>query len=714
MLGKEHAKWLGVPILACLCASQAYGQQAGSATGADGGGRTSANGQSTSAALKEVVVTATKRTENIQKVAAAVTAVTGANLASSGVTDPTMLAQAVPSLVSGAKGGVDGLVFLRGVGQTVGANNAQDGVAVNFDGVFLPREIGVGELFDLEHAEVLPGPQGTLYGGSAAGGMINFETAPPTEKASADVSMEGGNYGLFHLMGDVNAPVGDKLAVRGAFNYDRDSGYQPDGLDDNDALDGRLSGLLRATDDLSIFALVQYDHRGGSGPANLLKGPLTVSPYQSSGSPWSDSYPSADLGMDTRDLIALAKVNYHFAGDLNLSYIPSFMWENNSSLQEFQFLYGTPFATVTASFPVDMQQYTQELRLSNDAGERSAWIAGLYWERSTHYFGVGLPEPNPFIFLNYFNNLDNYAAYGQDTYSVLPWFRLVGGARITSDKFDGGGSAIKGTAGYAFGAEKRNEHVDWKAGTEVDLSASSMAYLTVQTGFVQGGYTQTPASSPLPKVLEPETLLSYTAGIKNRFLSDTLQVNDELFYYDYKDYQLQLLVGVTNAAANAPKSRIYGDQLDIKYLFTPTNELDIDAEYTSAHITDGRLPGISTDFSGYTLPGSPFLTISAGLQHNFELGNGGSIAARVQTYFDSGYWTVYTHDVNSHQDAYTRTELSATYYTPSGKWDFGAYARNLENAAVYTGCSAATAPGDPNACFIQPPRTFGVRLDGHF
>ncbi len=713
MSSSERAKRLGIAMLALLCTSPAFSREAAKAAGPDASATPKADPMA-SGALQEVVVTATKRSENIQKVAAAVTAVAGSSLSSAGITDPTMLASAVPSLVSGAKGGIDGLIFLRGVGQTVGANNAQDGVAANFDGVSLQREIGVGELFDLKNVQVLPGPQGTLYGGSAAGGMINFETAPPTRHAGADISVEGGDYGLIHIMGDVNGPVGGKLAVRGAFNYDRNSGYQPNGLDDNRAVDGRLSALLQATDDLSIFALVQYDHRGGHGPANVLKGPNTISPYQSPTSPWSDTYPTSGLYMDSRDVIALAKINYHFAGNLNLSYIPSFTYAHDDPNLEFQFLYGTPLATVTGGFPVHMQQYTQELRLSNDVGGRSAWIAGLYWETSTHFFGVALPEPKPVIFLNYFNNLDNYAAYGQYTFSVLPWFRLTGGARLSSDKFDGGGDAVSPRGAYSFGAAKRDQRFDWKMGTEVDLTSSSMAYLTVQTGFVQGGYTQTPASSPLPKVLEPETLLSYTAGVKNRFLHDTLQVNDELFYYDYKDYQLQLLVGVTNAAANAPKSRIYGDQFDVKYLFTSNNELDLDAEYTSAKIINGVLPGITTNFSGYTLPGAPFLTISAGLQHSFELANGGSISAGVRTYFNSGYWTVYTHDVNSHQESYTRTGVNVTYHTPSGNWDLGAFARNLENTAVYTGCSAATAPGDPNACFIQAPRTFGVRLDGHF
>lgn len=666
--------------------------------------------------LQDIIVTASKRAENSQKVSAAVTAVSGAELATAGITDQTRLETAIPSLVVGAKGGIDGLVFLRGIGQTVGANNAQDGVAVNFDGIFLQREIGVSELFDLERVEVLPGPQGTLYGGSAAGGIISYQTARPTNKFGGNFSVEGGNYGLIHAMGNVNLPVDDKLAIRLAGNYNHHDGYESNGLDDAQSLNGRVSLLWKPKSDLSIFALVQYDYRGGNGPGNLLKGPGAVSPYQKTSDPWFNSYPTSGLFINSKDIISLVQADYHFGGNLNLFYIGSYSHSKSDNVLEFQFLYRTPFQTVNSGFPVDMTQYSQELRLSNDSGGRSKWIAGLYWAQSDHFFELALPYPSTFVFVPITNKLKNYAAYGQYTYSLTDQLRLTAGGRLSSDSYNGGGALIAPPAlrPYTFGGASTKQHVDWKVAAEFDILPHSMAYIAIQTGFVQGGYTQTPASSGLPNTLQPETLTSYTAGVKNRFLANTIQINDEVFYYDYKNLQQQLLSGVTNIGVNFPKTAIYGNQLDLMYLLTANDQFDFDAEYLSARVKSGIISGLTTDFHNLQNPGAPSLTISAGLRHDFPFANGSKITFGVHTYYNSGYWETFTHDINSHQDRYVKTDLNLTYYTASKNWSVGAFVRNLENAAVYSACAGATLVGDPNGCFIQPPRTFGARLEGRF
>lgn len=710
MQKKPCASHLGIPLLALLGTCPAFSQQVVNGAGATAAGQ-SAGRATPSVRLQEVVVTATKRKENIQKVPAAVIAVSGEALSSAGVTNALGLAKEVPSLVISTLGGVNSLVFLRGVGQTVGANNTADGVAVNLDNVPLPREIGVPEIYDMDRVEVLPGPQGTLYGGSAAGGVINFVTARPTNRFAADGTFETGNYGLAHLTGDVNLPLTNTLAVRGAVNYNRHDGYLSDGLNAEDTVNGRISALWRPTDDLSVLGLVELDNRNGVGPGEVLKGPGVVSPYQSPSDPWSDTYPTKGLFLDNRTRIALLQIDYHFAGDLNLTYIPSAVSSSNSTAQQFQFLYGTPFQTVTASFPETVHEYNQELRLYNDAGGRNRWLAGLYWSKSTHEFSLLYPPTKSLITSSLSNDVSNYAVYGQDTYSLLDSWRITAGGRVSQDKFDGGGSVNALGSGYSYGGSQTHNMVDWKLGTEVDLSASSMAYLTVQTGYVMGGYAQVPSTSNNPKILAPEKLLSYTIGVKNRFLSDTLQINDEAFYYDYKDYQLQLLEGLTNAAVGVPRSVIYGDELDIRYRFTPHEELGLSPVYMSAQIKTP--PSVSPQLRGYALPDSPHLTVSAWLEHDIDLPNDGTVAARVQTYFNSGYWTIYTHELYSDQTKFTRTDLTLTYYPADSRWSAGLFARNIENAAVYSGCSAATKPGDPLGCSIEAPRTFGVRFQMH-
>lgn len=729
MLQKRHLLQIGVACVAMAVADPAFAQEAAAADDSGSvhaGGSGQADPASSDAAkpattessgLEDIIVTASKRAENSQRVSAAVTAITGSDLAQDGITDQTKLEQSVPSLVVGAKGGITGLVFLRGIGQTVGASNAQDGVAVNFNGVFLQREIGVSELFDLDRVEVLPGPQGTLYGGSAAGGIINYQTARPTDVFEGSVSFEAGNYGLVHTIGVLNLPVSDTFAVRVAGNYNRHDGYESNGLDDAENVNGRLTAIWRPTADLSILGLVQYDHRGGKGPGNQLKGPGVVSPFQKPSDPWYNSYPTDGLFIKSNDVIAMIQADYHFADNLNLSYIGSYSHIKSDNVMQFQFLYGSPLQTTDSSFPVRMTQYSQELRLSNDAGGRSNWIAGLYWAKSSHFFGLNLPEPTPFISATVTNELRNYAAYGQYSYSLKDELRLVAGARISSDRFNGGGAVTLPPAlggGYDYGGAKTEQHFDWKVGVEYDVRPHSMAYFTVQTGFVQGGYTQTPIASGLPRILKPATLLSYTAGIKNRFLDNTLQINNEIFYYDYKDLQQQLLQGAINIGVNFPKTKVFGNQLDVNYLATPNDELSLGVMYLSARVKSGTLPGFTTNFRNFQLPGAPTWTISAGYRHDFELARGSKITFDARSYFNSGYWGTFTHDQNSHQKSYTKTDLSLTYYAPARSWSIGAFVRNIENSAVYSACAGASAPGDPVGCYLQAPRTFGARLEGHF
>lgn len=666
--------------------------------------------------LEDIVVTASKRAENSQKVAAAVTAVSGGGLAKLGITDQTQLQTAVPSLVIGAKGGVSGLVFLRGIGQTVGSSNAQDGVAINYNGVYLQHEIGVSELFDLERVEALPGPQGTLYGGSAAGGIINYQTARPTTKFEGNLSVEGGNYGLIHTIGAVNVPITDRLAVRVAGNYDHHDGYESNGLDDAQSLNGRVTVSWQPTADLSLLGLVQYDHRGGKGPGNQLKGLTADNKYQKVSDPWYNSYPTNGLYIHSNDVIALGQVNYHFADHLNLTYIGAYGHSRTNEVLEFQFLYGGPFQTINSGFRVRMNQYSQELRLSNDTGGRSKWLAGLYWAESDHFFELAAPQPGVLLVSTIANKLHNYAAYGQYSYSVLDQLRLIAGVRFSSDSFNGGGGTVLPPVfgrSYTYGGKKTKHRVDWKAGIEYDFRPQSMAYATVQTGFVQGGFTQTPLSSGLPGNLKPETLTSYTVGMKNRFLQNRLQINDEAFYYDYKDLQEQLLQGTITVGVNFPKSRIYGNQLDIDYLLTKHDALNLSVTYLDARVKSGQLPGFAANFRNFQLPGAPGWTAAAGLSHDFDISNGGKVTLAVRTYYNSGYWETFTHDINSHQGSYTKTDLNLTYFSPSN-WSIGGFLRNVENSAVYSACAGATAPGNPVGCFIQPPRTYGFRLEGRF
>jgi iron complex outermembrane receptor protein len=187
-------------------------------------------------------------------------------------------------------------------------------------------------------------------------------------------------------------------------------------------------------------------------------------------------------------------------------------------------------------------------------------------------------------------------------------------------------------------------------------------------------------------------------------------VNDEVYYYDYKDYVVSTINLVTGAIStySANKARIYGDQLNIRWLPTPQDEIDVGVGLMSAEYTDFLIG--TTSYDGYQLTDAPSVVGNLGLQHEFVLGNGGKLTARAQTHYENGHWGQFNHITGSHQDAYTKTDVTLTYFAEGGRWDIALWEKNLENKATIGATAASISPG-PAAAFIDPPRTFGIRAN---
>jgi iron complex outermembrane receptor protein len=176
--------------------------------------------------LDEVVVTAQRRSENLQKTPLTISAVTGEKLESQGIKTVVDLANQVPALQITSSGGGAAQIFLRGIGSTNTTEVGDPAVAYHIDGIYIARSTSVGALFyDIDRVEVLRGPQGTLYGRNATAGAINVITKQPKFDYEASGSIDVGNYGAITTSGMVNVPVSETLAVRAAFQQSRHDGY---------------------------------------------------------------------------------------------------------------------------------------------------------------------------------------------------------------------------------------------------------------------------------------------------------------------------------------------------------------------------------------------------------------------------------------------------------------------------------------------------------
>ena len=211
----------------------------------------------------EILITAQRREESLQRAAIAVTALAGDALVDAGVTQATDLTRLIPSLqVAPASSFTQ--FYLRGVG-TFGANAfAEQGVAINLDGVYLSRPAAPAGLFyDLARVEVLKGPQGTLYGRNATGGAVNVITnGPELGELGGFVTAEYGNYDTIRASGAFNLPLGDRAALRIAGQHAEHDGYYSDGYDDEDTTAARASVHLDSGAGLDATLMFDFAHVG--------------------------------------------------------------------------------------------------------------------------------------------------------------------------------------------------------------------------------------------------------------------------------------------------------------------------------------------------------------------------------------------------------------------------------------------------------------------
>src|ERR1700693_1506779 len=175
--------------------------------------------------LEEGVVTATKQNSNLQKTPAAVTVLSGDSLISAGITDIRAAQDFVPSVRFQAEG-TSTEIYIRGVGSTLDDPQVEPPPSFNFNGIYVPREATSVPLYDVNQIEVLPGPQGTLYGRSSLGGTVNVNFNRPTKEYQTRVELEAGNYSLMHVGAVQNLPIGDALAVRLAVDDLQHRGYE--------------------------------------------------------------------------------------------------------------------------------------------------------------------------------------------------------------------------------------------------------------------------------------------------------------------------------------------------------------------------------------------------------------------------------------------------------------------------------------------------------
>ncbi|WP_088183919.1 TonB-dependent receptor [Sphingobium sp. Z007] len=595
--------------------------------------------QASDGGLAEIVVTAQRREESLQRAAIAVTAVTGDDLTRSGITETSNLGKLVPALVVQPTGGTTSF-FLRGVGTNSQNSFSENAIAFNFNGVYVGRPTApAGVFYDLERVEVVKGPQGTLYGRNATGGAINVLPKKPTlGKFGVEGLAEYGNYDSKKGFLAVNVPFGEIAALRVAGQVvDRD-GYISDGYDDDKGEAVRASFLLKPSDIWSINIVGDYYHQGGKGGgAVLLPSKAFAVPSVNDRVSISDPRAIAAIngyastlfappfcagGFIASGCIENARsdgyLDNHFYGlsaqvdgDMGfatLSVIPA--WRKSEA----------DFRTYLPGFRGEIQdnaeQMSLEMRLTSAADQRLRYVLGGFFfneqQDTLNYFRQGRLSTTRFTPRLKTQSL---AAFGQLTFDVTDALRLIAGGRYTQeDKSQltasvGGGlpGPVDPPLGAPITGDLSFKKFTWKAGVELDAGPASLVYANVATGFKSGGFY---VAAPPNNSFRPESLTAYTIGAKNRFFGNKLQLNIEAFYWDYKDQQVTFVGGVRTGnglfaqgslTTNAGKSRIFGTEVEARFAPTRDDLFNINVQYLN-----GKYKSLQT--ANFSPTGAPVTT----------------------------------------------------------------------------------------------------------
>ena len=719
--------WLSVGLSALSFATGATAQTAPATAAAAAPGAT----------IEEVVVTAERREERVQKTPLAITALTPENLRTLGVTSATSLNSLVPGLEIGGNGGGSLDISIRGIGSTNDTEVGDPAVAFNVDGVYMARSRSANGLFyDIDRIEVLRGPQGTLYGRNATAGAINVITKKPGDSFAGAASLEVGDYGEVLTSGMANLPVSDMVSVRAAFQTSRHDSYTHDDYNDEDTQAGRLQALFKPTADISALLSLDRFQSGGVGDASAPLGQ-----YQRAGDQPYNYAVSARGSNRQVNQGATLTLNWRlpFA---TLTYVGSYREDNVNRVQGATdntvlgcvAAVGGPACT-NVNFQSVENSTSHELRLAGN-GERLKWVAGLYYFHEHNNVFAGLypiAGIGSLAFVQPDTSEESKAAFAQATYSLTERLRLTGGLRYTDDTkarigatmgFGSvvGFSYVGGFPLYTNNARYEWEKTNWKAGAEFDITSTSLAYASVGTGYKAGGYGDGPPTDN--HEYGPENLTAYELGVKNTFLDHRLLANLTGFYYDYQDFQVTgvgVVAGQPSAVTvNAQKAELYGIELEGAAVLSEHDRIDGNLSYLHSDYIRFALanpdPFGRTTYTGEPLAHTPNWSLNAGYQHRFDLGERGALTARLQERYVGDQNLDYHNFAVTRQAAYTKTDLTLTYDSPDKRWDVMAYARNLENKAVLVNATpdAQNANSLGATGVYAPPRTYGVRIDARF
>ncbi|MBJ7483316.1 TonB-dependent receptor [Brevundimonas sp.] len=712
--------------------------------------------------LEEVIVTAQRREERLQDVPVAVTAFSARELDRRQITDVRALTENAPSITFTATpyGNNDLILAIRGVAPGGVLPNVDQAVGTYVDGLYYARPEGSNfAMVDVASAEVLRGPQGTLFGRNTIGGALNITTNKPSYDFGGSLKLGYGNYNAITATGIVNLPlVDDKLAARLVYSHVEHEGYgynptlRSDVADQNDDF---LRASVRADISPDLRVDLSFDHYSGSNHQplwvlNSYQAGLSAAMYapyvaasesrvsQAGYNPVNDSEVydftgtiTAQLGSATlKSISAYRNVNFEGASDLD----------------------GTPIPTADVRiFELDGHQVSQELQLTGTAfADRLNWTTGAYYFREQIRNSPITRVPTAIQDNTIRPDNESMSVFAQLSYEILPRLRLTGGVRAVKDtrgmtytpaRFAVAGAALVAEppatavtpAACPFTAIGLNEApgsclytpadiefntVPFTVGLDYRLPGDGLLFAKFSKGFRSGGFQQASGTTAaFYRPFDEESVASYEAGAKLTFFDNRLRMGLSGYFSTFEDIQQNAILSaspVIIAVLNSGTAEIYGGEFEATALL---GDLRLNAslglihpEFTEGPYKGSEIPTVAK--TTYSFSADYPIELEAGRLDLHADYNSRSEVFFLNTVSITGTGPVPLTDFQRRsisQEGYGLLNAQLSFTFANAPITLAAYGKNLTDE-YFAARSGSFAAANFNSIVVGSPRTYGVSL----
>jgi iron complex outermembrane receptor protein len=507
------------------------------------------------AQLEEVVVTAQRREERLADVPIAASVISADSALTRGITDMSTLEMAVPGLVINHTAN-EGNIFIRGVGTNLFGPASEQTVALYIDGVYMPSpEANLFAFNNIERIEVLKGPQGTLFGRNTTGGVVQIVTREPSSTLTGDFSVSYGNYQSLMAQGYLAGGLSDNVSADIAVMYeDQGEGWgknfttgKENGVmaDSNYSARSKVRALLgeRTSVDLALDITrqrVKYDYQLRPGIVSPVDGVSTYpGPYNALG------------GLNDYELLKGKGASVNLNHEADSFRIVNILAYRDTDVEYVLDQDDTPAVAADLLLPSYSKGWSEELQVHSPDSANVKWMAGVFYFDSEAGYDP-LDINNGVVVIDDYQKTRSIAGFTQFTFPIAEKTNMTLGGRYTSEEQEFVGTTFfLGTDLGTFKDPQDFSEFTWRASFDHRFNDDVMAYVSANRGFKSGGYNLITVAGV--NSFLPEELQAYEVGIKSDWLNRTLRLNGAVFWYDYRDIQIQVPVQGGTSTTNGPR-----------------------------------------------------------------------------------------------------------------------------------------------------------------